>query len=118
MKQDQARRTLSVAAVGGSTSAGFGLKATRGDLRFKSDLRNHQAIRVVQPRLYDCLMVTLLLCSQEQSSTIIKLPRSMLASVINKRRGLRTRSHSSVTRLSPANLNVVHNVRNSCPSRC
>ncbi len=27
-----------------------------GTFRFKSDLRNHQAI--VQPRLYDCLMVT------------------------------------------------------------
>ena len=24
----------------------------------KSDLRNHHAIRVVQPRLYDCVMVT------------------------------------------------------------
>ena len=33
MKQDQARRTLSV-AVGGSTSAGLGLKAVRGDLPF------------------------------------------------------------------------------------
>jgi hypothetical protein len=26
--------------------------------RFKSDLRNHQLEAIVQPRLYDCLMVT------------------------------------------------------------
>jgi hypothetical protein len=36
-----------------------GLKATRGDLfRFKSDLHNQLEQAIVQPRLYDCLMVT------------------------------------------------------------
>jgi hypothetical protein len=31
----------------------------------KSDLRNHQAIAAIQPRLYDCLMVTQIILNTE-----------------------------------------------------